>query len=257
MDRFRKLNLYQKTIILLLVIMLLVFCVIYFVVTGREGLRYMDAILVPTTQDGVTYYSGRMKGEDTVFTVDQDKNVTLRWGDRVYGPYSVKEDNTAIPQEESFAEYMTGVEILEGDTVFFRGGVLKTNGDEGVWFVVREDGRAMNVDITATMSDGTVLDMDGNVVDPMEPSVRTLLELISGPEITHKGNWEAWFGALVLTVITVLSILYAEEIWIFSMSLRIQAADRAEPTDLELFSRYAAWTVLTVIILVIYVLGLQ
>lgn len=257
MERIRKLNIYQKAIILFLALMLLVFCVTYFVVTGREGFRYQNAILVPTTQDGVTCYSGRIKGEDTVFTVDQNQNVTLHCGDRIYGPYSVKEDNTAIPQEESFAEYMTGVEILEGDTVFFRGGVMKTDGEEGVWFVIREDGRGMSTDITATMSDGTVLDMDGNVIDPMEPSVQTLLELLSGPEITHKGNWEAWFGALVLTVITVLSILYAEEIWIFSMSMRILDADRAEPTELEIFSRYAAWTVLTVIILVIYILGLQ
>lgn len=257
MERIRKLNMCQKAIILLLVLMLLVFCVIYFVVTGREGFRYMDAILVPTTQNGVTCYSGRIRGEDTVFTVDQNQNVTLRWGDRIYGPYSVKEDHTAIPQEESFAEYMTGIEILEGDTVFFRGGVLKTDGEEGVWFVVREDGRGMNLDITATMSDGTVLDMDGNVVDPMKPSVRTLLELISEPEITHKGIWGAWLGCLVLSVVTVLSILYAEEIWIFSMSMRILDADRAEPTELEIFSRYAAWTVLTVIILVIYILGLQ
>jgi hypothetical protein len=257
MERIRKLNIYQKAIILFLAIMLLVFCVTYFVVTGREGFRYMDTILVPATQDGVTCYSGRIKGEDTVFTVDQNQNVILRWGNRIYGPYSVKEDNTAIPQEESFAEYMTGIEILEGDTVFFRGGVVKMDGDEGFWFVIREDGRNLSIDITATMTDGTVLDSDGNVVDPMEPTVYTLLELLSVPEITHKGNWSAWFGCLILSFITALLILYADEVWVFSMSMRILDADRAEPTELEIFSRYAAWTVLTVIILVIYVLGLQ
>ena len=257
MERIRKLDLYQKAIILLLIAMLLVFCVTYFVVTGREGFRYMDTILVPTTQDGVTCYSGRIKGEDTVFTVDQNQNVILRWGDRIYGPYSVEEDNTAIPQEESFAQYMTGVEILEGDTVFFRGGVMKTDGDEGFWFVIREDGRNLSIDITATMTDGTVLDSDGNVVDPMEPTVYTLLELLSGPEITHKGSWTAWFGCLVLSVIIALSILYADEIWIFSMSFRIQDPEQAEPAGMELFGRYVGWTVLTIMTIVIYLIGLH
>ena len=257
MERIRKLDLYQKAIILLLIAMLLVFCVIYFVVTGREGFLYMDTILVPTSKDGTTCYSGTLKGNDTIITVDRDQNVTLHWGDRIYGPYTVKEDDTAVPRDETFAEYMTGVEILEGDTVFFRGGVMKTDGDEGTWFVIREDGRNLSIDITATMTDGTVLDSDGNVVDPMEPTVYTLLELLSVPEITHKGNWSAWFGCLILSFITALLILYADEVWVFSMSMRILDADRAEPTELEIFSRYAAWTVLTVSILVIYVLGLQ
>lgn len=257
MERIRKLDLYQKAIILLLIAMLLVFCVIYFVVTGREGFLYMDTILVPTSKDGTTCYSGTLKGNDTIFTVDRDQNVTLHWGDRIYGPYTVKEDDTAVPRDETFAEYMTGVEILEGDTVFFRGGVMKTDGDEGTWFIIREDGRNLSIDITATMTDGTVLDSDGNVVDPMEPTVYTLLELLSVPEITHKGNWSAWFGCLILSFITALLILYADEVWVFSMSMRILDADRAEPTELEIFSRYAAWTVLTVSILVIYVLGLQ
>jgi hypothetical protein len=183
--------------------------------------------------------------------------VILRWGDRIYGPYSVKEDHTAIPQDESFAEYMTGIEVLEGESIFFRGGVVKTDGEEGVWYVIREDGRALNTDITATMTDGTVLDMDGNVVDPMQPTVQTLLELLSEPEITHKGNWSAWLGCLVLSVITVLTILYAEEIWVLSMSMRILDADRAVPTDFEIFGRYVGWTTLTIITIVIYLIGLQ
>ena len=257
MDRIRKLDIYQKAIIIVLLVMLLVFCVIYFVVTGREGFRYMDTILVPTTQEGVACYSGKIERKDAVFTIDRDQIVTFCWGDRVCGPYTVKEDATAIPRDVSFAEYMTGIEILEGEGIFFRGGVLKTDGSEGSWFVFREDGTNLSIEITATMNDGTVLDMDGNVVDPMEPSVQTLLELISGPEITHKGSWAAWFGCLVLSVITVLSVLYAEEMWIFSMSLRIQAADRAEPTDFELFTRYASWTVLTLLTLVICLVGLQ
>lgn len=39
-----------------------------------------------------------------------------------YGPYTVKEDLTAIPKDEEMAEYMTGVEIRQGEDInIYRG----------------------------------------------------------------------------------------------------------------------------------------
>lgn len=57
-------------------------------------------------------YSGKIEGQPTCFTVSEDKKVVFQYGSTTYGPYSVKEDPTAVPHDENRAEYMTGVEVL-------------------------------------------------------------------------------------------------------------------------------------------------
>lgn len=39
-------------------------------------------------------------------------------------------------------------------------------------------------------------DVDGNIIDPDEPSTGNILELMNDPVLTHKGNWTAWLVVL-------------------------------------------------------------
>ena len=106
-------------------------------------------------------------------------------------------------------------------------------------------------------SDGIERDQDGNRIDPAEPSVATILELIDGPVLTHKGAWYAWCGAVCISILNVLSILFADELYRWNLSFRIRHVEDAEPSDWELAERYIGWTVLTIMTLVIFVMGLQ
>ena len=106
-------------------------------------------------------------------------------------------------------------------------------------------------------SDGTRRDQDGNRIDPAEPSVATILELIDGPVLTHKGAWYAWCGAVCISILNALSILFADELFRWNLSFRIRHVEDAEPSDWELAGRYIGWTVLTIMTLVIFVMGLQ
>lgn len=54
MKRLKSLNRYQKCVLLLTAVMMLVFTVLYFVTTSRLGVRYMDAILTPSQNNGST-----------------------------------------------------------------------------------------------------------------------------------------------------------------------------------------------------------
>lgn len=38
--------------------------------------------------------------------------------------------------------------------------------------------------------------IDGNIIDPNEPSTGNILELMNDPVLTHKGNWTAWLVVL-------------------------------------------------------------
>jgi len=189
MERIKSLNRYQKIVLLLLTAMLVVFTVIYFVVSSRVGFAYKGAILRPQDDGGSTIYSGRISGETASFTVTQDKTVTFHYGDKMYGPYTAREDPSAVPKDDSeMAKHMTGVEIREGDNLFFRGGVLATGGSNREMMLFDEDGGFASVDVLVSSGNGVMYDSEGNVVDQMAPSATTILRLMDDPELTSKGS---------------------------------------------------------------------
>ena len=82
MERIKKLNMYQKGVLILLAAMFVIFTAAYFIVSSKVGFRYNDAILQPRYENRITVYEGRIKGKDAVFTVTEDKTVTFSYGDK-------------------------------------------------------------------------------------------------------------------------------------------------------------------------------
>ena len=244
MERFKNLDFLGKALLVLLVVLAVVFAPLYAVTTSRVGFLYRDAILVPRTEGESTVYKGKIKGVEAAFTVTADKAVTFRYGEKEYGPYTAVKDPTAVPPEEAgeLAKHMTGVEIRCGEEVFFRGGVFRSGEN---WILYNEDGSWANVGVYATMSGGTTVDSDGNVVDAMAPTVKTILRLMEGPD---------WLGVSLLLAV---SILFADELFRWNMSFRIRYADDAEPSDWELMGRVLSWVILTVAVIALYIMGLQ
>ena len=254
MQRIKELNGYQKGLLLLMLAMALVFAVVYHATVSRVGILYQDAIFVPEEEEGAAVYSGKIRGERAQITVSEDRTVVFQCGDKTYGPYTVKEDPTALPKLEIGREGMTGVEIREGEQVLLRGGFWQSGKD---YWLLNADGDVELPGIAYTTDDGVQRDADGNVIDPMEPALSDILRLVYGTELTHKGSWLAWFGAVFISVLTAGSILYADELFRFNLSFRIQDAETAEPSEWEMMKRYISWTVLAIAALVVYILGLQ
>ena len=254
MARIRQLDWYQRGILILLLALALVFAVIYRVRIARVGFLYQDKIFVPSEENGVTVYSGKISGEPAQFTVSEDKAVSFHCGEKTYGPYTVTEDPTALPEVEIEREGMTGVEIREGEKLVFRGGFWRSGED---YWLRRQDGSMdLSVGVFVT-GDGVMRDANGNVVDPLGPALCDILRLVYGPELTHKGSWLAWFGAVFLSILNAVSILYADELFHWDLSFQIRNAETAEPSDWELMERYLSWTALTIVVLVIYIVGLR
>lgn len=254
MQRIKSLNGYQKGLLLLLLAMALVFAVVYHATVSRVGILYQDTIFVPEEEDGVSVYSGKVRGERAQITVSEDRSVVFRCGDKTYGPYTVKEDAAALPELEIGRDSMTGVEIREGEKLLFRGGFWQSGED---YWLCNEDGDMEFFEILYTTGDGVQRDADGNAVDPLEPSLSDILRLVYGPELTHKGSWLAWLSAVFISFLAAGSILYADELFRFNLSFQIQNAEAAEPSEWEMVGRYISWTVFAIAALVIYFLGLQ
>lgn len=254
MARIRQLDWYQRGILLLLLALALVFAVIYRVRIARVGFLYQDKIFVPSEENGVTVYSGKISGEPAQFTVSEDKAVSFHCGEKTYGPYTVTEDPTALPEVEIEREGMTGVEIREGEKLVFRGGFWQSGED---YWLRRQDGSMdLSVGVFVT-GDGVMRDANGNAVDPLEPALSDILRLVYGPELTHKGSWLAWFGAVFISLLNTGSILYADELFRWNLSFQIQNAETTVPSEWEMMKRYLSWTVLTIMLLVIYIVGLR
>ena len=252
MERIRELDRYQKLLLILLALMALVFLVIYGQVSSREGYRYNDRIFVPETQGDTIVYTGKLDGQEAAFTVTGNA-VTFRWGETEYGPYTVREDATAIPQDNDLKDSLTGIEVLEKGEILFRGGVVELGNGNRVLF--SQEGRTI-LNITVSRG-GTVIDVNGNLVDPYEPQVHTILDLLEGPQLEKKGQWGIWFLCLLFSGVTAMSILYADELFHLRLSFRVANPYDLEPSDWELFGRYTGWTLITGMILVSYILGLQ
>ncbi len=255
MDKIKSLNRYQKGVLLLMIVMTIAFSAVYFVTLSRIGFAYQGTILVPSRENASTVYSGELNGQPARFTVSADKTVVFQHGDKTYGPYTAKEDPTAIPKDVEMAGAMTGVELLEGNSVLFRGGVLNLS-DE--YWLYNEDGTPNNFKTGhVTIINGIEIDEYGNEIDPVEPSASTILHLMGDPELTHKGEWIAWFGAVFLCVLNAILILFADEVFRWNLKFQIRDVEHAEPSDLEIAGRYFSWTVLTILALVLFILGLQ
>ena len=242
--RFIGLNLYQKVLIIFMAAMILVFTVLFALTVSREGYSYRNAILVPQEDSGDTVYVGRLKGKETKLTVTSDKTVTLDWGGTIYGPYILREDESAIPAE-MHRSYITGLEIRCGEEVLFRGCYEFYNPE---WvYIYDEEENLVSADTPISRTGTVGLTYTAGptyAVDKVEPAVGELIELTEGPALTHKGYWLGWLAGILFCVCNTIWILYADELFTFSMSVRIKNAASAQPTGWEIWKRCVGWTVL-------------
>lgn len=253
MAKIQSLNQYQKIVLILLAAITVLFSVLYLIAFSRKGFAYKDTILIPSEENGSMVYSGQIEGQQARFTVFSDRTVIFQYGDTTYGPYTAREDETAIPKENDHAESMTGIELRCGKEILFRGAILNL---EDLRLLYNEDGSLEPLTVFVTMSDGRVVNQYGHTIDPMEPTVSDLLDLMAGPELTHKGEGFAWFGGVFVCVVTAVSILFADELFRWQLMFRVRNVDEAEPSEWEITGRYISWTILPIVAIVLFIMGL-
>ena len=242
----------KKILPIVLIVIVAVFSVLYFFIGRRYGVEYQDALYFPATEGNTMVYSAKVDGQSASFTVEKDI-VTYDWGDTVYGPYTVREDPTAAPGGEWESLDLIGVEIREEDSILFRGGYT-----EDLFLFIREDGEPDSDLFHVTYSvNGVEHDADGNVVDPHQPSLSTLIRFSQLPEAdAHRGNSLMWFLGLFLAGIAALLIKFDDTLFRLHLSFRVKYPEDAEPSDWEIFSRIFSWIAFTLLSLGLFIAGL-
>lgn len=244
--KWHDLTLPQRVLLLLQASLIVLFLILYATLGRQQVIKYQDTLFRCQTDGDVTSYSGKLNGEKAVFTVSPGPVVEFRWGDVLYGPYSITEDPTAIPDEQdipayiSSAKYLTGVEVRRNSEVLFRGAFLK----DSVFFLISEDG-------STAFSEFTVANAKN------EPSVRSILRIALSTETTQRGHWGIFLLGVFVCAACAVSVLFADELFRFNLRFRISNPEDAEPSEWELFSRWLGWVVLTIVALVAFIIGLN
>ena len=242
----------KKILPIVLIVIVAVFSVLYFFIGRRYGVEYQDALYFPGSEGDTTVYSAKVDGKSAAFTVEAD-TVAYQWGDTVYGPYTVRFDPSALPDEAWAGDALTGVEVRSEDQLLFRGGY-----DPELRLMIQEDGQPYADPIEITYSTGTgTYDMDGNPVDPHQPGLSTLLRFFGLPEAdAHRGDPLAWFLGLFLAGVAFLLIRFDDAIFRLNLFFRVKYPEDAEPSDWELVSRVLGWLAFTALSFAAFLAGL-
>lgn len=254
-ERIRNLSGYQKAILLAIAAMVLVFSVVYLLTVRRVGYLYQGTILVPTQEDGATVYTGSIRNTAAQFRVTENQ-VTFRYGDTQYGPYTMESDPTAVPSQQDSEEGFVGIEIRDKGKILFRGGVQKL---QDHYFFIHSDGSSdlHNLYYEDAVT-GVVYNAEtGEVHDRMAPTLRDIYALLTNPPLTHKGEGMAWLAGVVMCIVNAVTLLFADELFYWKMSFLVRNAQGAEPSDWALGQRFIGWAALGILALVVFVLGLQ
>lgn len=234
--------------------MVLVFSAVYLLTVRRVGYLYQGAILVPTQEDGATVYTGSIRNTAAQFRVTGNQ-VTFRYGDIQYGPYTMESDPTAVPSQQDAAEGFVGIEIRDKGKILFRGGVRAL---QDYCFFIHSDGSSDFLSIYEDEVSGVAYNAEtGEVYDRMAPTLRDIYALLTNPPLTHKGEGMAWLAGVVMCIVNAVTLLFADELFYWKMSFLVRNAQGAEPSDWALGQRFIGWAALGILALVVFVLGLQ
>ena len=250
-NKWEEMSWFRRVLLIIMLAEIVAFGIATAVTVDRMGLEYDGGLLYPRTEGDVTWYEGRVDGEDAAFSVTPGGTVEYRWGEYVYGPYQVVEDPSALP--EGFSG--TGVEIRQGDQVLFRGYrfsdmLFDENGDP--FWAIRAYGHA---------SDGTIMVEGGQTISQEEyhaPGFSTLARVVLEPELTHKGDVGLYLAVTFLALLNIVQILFPEALFKLSLLGRIRSADidDAEPSSFYIAMEHIEWVVLAGACLIFYAMAL-
>lgn len=244
-------NGFRRGCLLLQVAVVLLFTILYPVTSGREGVAYGDEFFPKTVQGDAIVYTGKQNGHKTTYTVretDRGYAVDCRIGDRTFGPYRIERISAFGLELGDWKDLATkGLEIWEGEELLFRGGYAPTT-DFAI--LVDENGPNYNWGVVG----GTFGHDFDRPVEP--PSTYDLFHFTIGAAPTHRGDWLFYWLGLFIAVMNAVSILFADQIFLWHMSWRVQRPEDVEPSDWEIFSRYFGWCFLAVMAFGVFLYGL-
>ena len=231
----------QKSVLLILAAMILLFGVLNVVSLFRKGVVFEETLLRIQTEEDSTVYSGKVYGDEVSVTVrPAESQVEYLVEDRVHDVYAVEYPKGLIPTEYGS---VSGIRILKNDQILFEGGYdpqqefmrwFDKNGewDPGVYF-----------------SYGT----SGGKSAPEALTKWDVMRFLEGPEPVHRGSIGLYLLVVLMTLLLMLDVAYP--LVLFKLQHMLDVRD-PEPTDFYLGMQRAGWVIYPFLLLAGYLYAL-
>lgn len=244
---------YRRAMLVATVGLMVLFTVFNLTVGNQRGVEYGSDFYALTTADGTMTYTANAHewregntiiqsnaGRKIVYTVTPVLNsgfmVECRMGEETFGPYQVAALDLADLSTRVLGFSPNGgmeiTNVATGERLF-RGGYIRSS-----------DGYAFLLDENIKTEAGSILDYAPPKPEK-GPNCDDLYHFTFGAEesMTGRADWLYFFCALLFAAFNTVSLLYAEELFIFHMSFHVERAEEVKPSEWELFSRHVGWAV--------------
>lgn len=230
----------QKTILVLLLVMAVVFGVLTGYFQSKPGALYQGALLYPSQEGDATAYTGKVHGKTVSITCRPDGTGTavdltvdggLVHACRVDYPEGTvtDEDGDAWPR----------VEITRDGETLFQGAY---NPYASGFPMLYDEGGEWHAPITVTVGNA---EPDFDEFD--------IFKYARGPELVRRGSWIAWaLAALLLSGLAALNTAFPMTLFRLNHILSVKDP---EPTEFYLSMQKVGWVVFTVLIFGFYILS--
>ena len=237
----------QKTILVLLAAMAVVFGILTAWFQLRPGVSFQDTLLYPSQEGDTTVYAGKVHGDRVTVTVTPDGSaagvdltVEGRFSHHCRVTYPAGTITTA------WGEALPRVEIVRDGEVLFQGGY--DDSEDRAFSLWRENGTA-DISVGFSVSGGA---------DPwygFEFSAWDILRFARGPALSRRGSWAVWaLAALLLSSLTALDVAFPKALFYFRNHWWVK---NPEPTESYMAIQKVGWVVLIVVILCVYIWGVR
>ena len=246
LELWREMSWYRRVLLAVLAAMVVGFGIATPVVRARKGMEYRDTLFYPGEEAGVLRYTGRLDWERAEFTVRPGGLVEYRWGEEVYGPYTVAEDPAASPSKYPGTP---GIEVRQGEEVLFRGGYFND------YMLIREDGELLTgLAVRFETGDGG---RELTRRDLHEPGLSQIVRLaLGGTELTHRGSFGLYLLVTLLAAFNIFQICCPGLMFRLSLWGRVRDPYAAEPSEWYILMERLEWIVLTAVVLAGYWMAL-
>ncbi len=231
----------QKTLLILLLVMAVVFGVLTAWFQGHPGVSFRGTMLYPSREGDAAVYTGRIHGKTVSIACRPDGAGTV---------VDLTEDGGLV--------HACRVDYPEGTV---------TDGDGDVWprVEITRDGETLFQGAYNPYASGfpTLYDEGGEwhapitiVVGNAEPDFGEfdIFRFARGPELVRRGSWMAWaLAALLLSGIAALAVAFPMALFRFNHFLSVKDP---EPTEFYLYMQKVGWVLFTAFILGVYIWGL-
>lgn len=251
MDRIRRLRPFPKTILIITGIIAVIFTAVYALEMFRSGFWYGDVFLKRRQEGESTVYAGALGGERILVTVSDKNTAEFKFGDDTYGPFSLERDPSAVPEDHVMRPFMTGITIRRGTQVWFRGAIMDLLDQRWLYDSEKDSLEPLSLPDRSDLAGSAQ-----RASDLTEPSAASVTVILDGPPLGQRGGAIFWFPGIIFAVLTAVSVIFAEELFRWSLQFRIRDAEQAEPSEWFLLRQGVGWVFLALLSLLWFALGL-